>query len=65
MKRPRLKWDLLMRNLLVRDLLQLCRLERSLPALYAFIAVKKLGEILGLVSVDPDNDPGLTPGLLE
>jgi hypothetical protein len=57
--------DLLMRDLLMRDLLQLCRLERDLPAVRAFIAVEKLGEILGLVGVDPDDDPGFTPGLFE
>ncbi|MGO8892140.1 MAG: hypothetical protein ACLP8X_21675 [Streptosporangiaceae bacterium] len=33
-------------------------LERGLPALSAFIAVEKLGQILGLVGVDPDDDPG-------
>ena len=33
----------------MRDLRQLCLLERGLPALRAFVAVEKLGEILGLV----------------
>ena len=54
-----------MLGLLMRDLLQLCLLERDLPALCAFVAVEELGEVLGLVGVDPDDDPGLTPGLLE
>ena len=49
----------------MRDLLQLCLLERGLPALRTFIAVEKLGEILRLVGVDPDDDPGFTPRLFE
>ena len=40
-------------------------LLRDLQALSAFIAVKEIREILGLVGIDPDNDPGLTPWLLE
>jgi hypothetical protein len=40
-------------------------LAAGLPALCAFIAVEELGEVLGLVGVDPDDDPGFTPGLLE
>ena len=44
---------------------QLCLLKRGLPALSVFIAVEKLGQILGLVGVDPDDDPGFTPGLFE
>ena len=55
LKRPGLERDRLDRRLLNRDL----------PALYAFVAVEELGEVLGLVGVDPDDDPGLTPGLLD
>ena len=40
-------------------------LLRNLYALGAFIAVEEIREILRLVGVDPDNDPGLTPWLLE
>jgi hypothetical protein len=40
-------------------------LRSGLPALCAFITVEELGEVLGLVGVDPDDDPGLTPGFLE
>src|ERR1700730_1195499 len=47
----------------MRGLRQLCRLERDLPAVRAFIAGEKRGEILGLVGVDPDDNPGFTPGL--
>ena len=47
------------------DLRQLYLLERGLPALRAFITVKKLGQILGLVGVDPDDNPGFTPRLFE
>jgi len=44
---------------------QLCLLRRDLlSALSAFIAVEEFGEVLGLVGVDPDDDPGLTPGSL-
>jgi hypothetical protein len=39
--------------------------KRDLPALSAFVAVEELGEVLGLVGVDPDDDPGLSPGLFE
>ncbi len=45
--------------------LKLGLLERDLPALYAFVPVEELGEVLSLVGVDSDDDPGLTPGLLE
>jgi len=49
-------------RLLERDLQQLCLLRRDLlSALCAFVAVEELGEVLGLVGVDPDDDPGLTP----
>ena len=51
--------------MLIPGLPQLCWLERGLPALRVFIAVEKLGEILRLVGVDPDDDPGFTPGLFE
>jgi len=51
-----LRQGLLRQGLLRRDLLS---------ALRAFVAVEELGEVLGLVGVDPDDDPGLTPGLLE
>jgi len=33
--------------------------------LCAFIAVEEFGQVLGLVGVDPDDDPGLTPGFLK
>jgi len=36
----------------------------GLSALCAFTAVEELGEVLDLVGVDPDDDPGLTSGLL-
>ena len=49
----------------MRDRLQLRLLKRGLPALRAFIAVEKRGEILRLVGVDPDDDPGFTPRLFE
>ncbi len=42
-----------------------CLLLRNLYALTAFIAVQEIREIFGLVGVDPDNHPGLTPGLFE
>lgn len=49
-----------------RDLRQLCLPRRDLlSALCAFIAVEEFGQVLGLVSVDSDDDPGLTPGFLE
>jgi hypothetical protein len=32
--------------------------------LCAVIAVEEFGQALGLVGVDPDDDPGLTPGSL-
>jgi hypothetical protein len=60
-----LKLRLLKLGLLVLGLLKLGLLERDLSGLYAFVAVEELGEVLGLVGVDPDDDPGLTPGLLE
>jgi hypothetical protein len=40
-------------------------LGRGLSALCAFAAVEELGEALGLIGVDSDDEPGLTPGLLE
>jgi hypothetical protein len=66
----RLKLGLLQLSLLVLSLLVLNLLKRSLlmrarPALCAFVAVEELGEVLGLVGVDPDDDPGLSPGLFE
>src|SRR5919108_1609934 len=63
--RSRLRRDLMKRDLLKRDLRQLCLLQHGLPSLRALIAVEELGEVLGLVGVDPDDDPGLTPGFLE
>jgi len=33
--------------------------------LCAFIALEEFGQVLGLVGVDPDDDPGLTPGFLK
>jgi hypothetical protein len=36
-----------------------------LSALRAFIAIKEPGEVFGLADVDPDDDPGFTPGLVE
>jgi len=54
--------DLLMRDLLMRDLLMRDLLMRDLRA---FIAIEEAGEVLGLVGVDPDYDPGFTPGLFE
>jgi hypothetical protein len=57
--------DLLMRSLLMRSLLTRSLLMRARPALCAFVAVEELGEVLGLVGVDPDDDPGLSPGLFE
>jgi hypothetical protein len=39
--------------------------ERGLPALSAFIAVEKLGGILGPVGVEADDDPRFTLGLVE
>jgi hypothetical protein len=54
--------DLLMRDLLMRDLLERGLLERTLRA---FIAIEEVGEVLGLVGVDPNYDPGFTPGLFE
>ena len=47
---------MLRQGLLRRDLLS---------ALCAFIAVEEFGQVLGLVGVDPDDDPGLTPGFLK
>jgi hypothetical protein len=44
----------------MRDLL-----KRNLPPLCAFISIEELREVLGLVGVDPDHDPGFTPGLFE
>ena len=38
---------------------------RGLSARCAFIAVEELGKVPGLVGVDPEDDPGLTPGLLK
>ncbi len=40
-------------------------LPRDLGAVDAFVAVEKHRERFGLVGVDPDHDPGLTPWLLE
>ena len=40
-------------------------LLRNLHPLDAFIAVKELREVFSLVSVDSDDDPGLTPWLFE
>ena len=40
-------------------------LLRDLYALDAFIAVEEVREIFSLVGVNPDNHPGLTPGLFE
>jgi hypothetical protein len=37
---------------------------RDLQPLSAFIAIEKLGEILSLVGVDPDNYPGSPQGSL-
>jgi hypothetical protein len=56
---------LLMQDLLVLGLLVLGLLNRGLPALYVFVAVEELGEVLGLVGVDPDDDPGFSPGLFK
>jgi hypothetical protein len=56
---------LLVLGLLVLGLLVLGLLNRGLPALCAFVTVEELGEVLGLVGVDPDDDSGLSPGLLE
>jgi len=42
-----------------------CLLLRNLYARGAFIAVQEVREIFSLVGVDPDNHPGLTPGLFE
>src|ERR1700722_19548493 len=47
------------------DLLMGGLLERNLPPLCAFISIEELREVLGLVGVDPDHDPGFTPGLFE
>jgi hypothetical protein len=33
--------------------------------LCAFITVEEFGQVLGLVGVDSDDDPGLTPGFLK
>ena len=49
-----------MRDLLMRDLA-----ERNLPPLCTFISIEELREVLGLVGVDPDHDPGFAPGLFE
>ncbi len=80
LERARLKWPALERDLLQLSLRMLCLrmlgllmlgllmlglLNRDRPALYAFVAVEELGEVLGLVGVDPDDDPGLSPGLFE
>ena len=52
--------------MLDRDLRQPCLLRRDLlSALCAFIAVEEFGQVLGLVSVDSYDDPGLTPGFLQ
>ena len=40
-------------------------LMRDLQTLSAFIAIEKLCEIPGLVGVDPDDYPGLTPWFFE
>jgi hypothetical protein len=50
---------------LTRPRLKLPVLKRELPALSAFITVEKLGEVLGLVGVDPDHDSGFTPWFFE
>jgi hypothetical protein len=44
---------------------QLCLLRRDLlSALCAFIAVEEFGQVLGLVGVDSDDDPGSPQGSL-
>ena len=61
-----LERDLLMRGLLVRVLRRLRdRLGRRQPALGAFVTVEELGQVLGLVGINPDYDPGLAPGLFK
>jgi hypothetical protein len=53
------------RHLLHRGLRQLCLLRQDLlSALCAFIAVEEFGQVLGLVGVDPDDNPGFAPGSL-
>jgi hypothetical protein len=48
-----------------RGVRQLCRLRRDLlSALRTFIAVEEFGQVLGLVGVDPDDDPGSPQGSL-
>ena len=49
-----------MRHLLKRNLL-----KRDQPALRALVTIEELREVFGLVSVDPDDDPGFTPGLFK
>jgi hypothetical protein len=44
---------------------QRCLLERDLRALRAVVAVQEVCEVFGLVGVDSDHDPGLTPWLFE
>jgi hypothetical protein len=57
---------LLVRVLLVRVLRRLRgRLGRRQPTLGTFVTVEELGEVLGLVGINPDYDPGLAPGLFK
>jgi len=56
---------LLDRDLIYGDLRQLCLPRRDLlSALCAFVTVGEFGQVLGLVSVDSDDDPGSPQGSL-
>jgi len=61
---------LLDRDLIYGDLRQMCLRQLCLPrrdllsALCAFVTVGEFGQVLGLVSVDSDDDPGSPQGSL-
>ncbi len=49
----------------MRHLLKWNLLKRDQPALRALVTIEELREVFGLVSVDPDDHPGFTPGLFK